>query len=387
MSVQVGWLKISRDLDTTSQDILALENYLEILTDLKPRQSPNVMLRVALESIDLDIGVDDKSPVTTSKVKSMIVKGSKALYRLILKLMEYVKGMYIKFTGNIRSVRRSQARLSAAITKLGSKTTRGELQIDGIDRLSVDGKFVGTDPQSLKNLLDVSKYLLNDHPKFVIGYVRFVTREFLNLLNDSKFVGLEQDAQVNAVLAVVSKGYVDNFKYPNTTSAVKDSDRKATITLVGNRALTFSNKDKVESYLKGDLAEPVVFVNDVLTMPFAEQPLRRPEHSEISVSIPAVSELKSLSNLISNILDVAEGTSRSVKDYDTVKVVIDDAIRQIEDSKASDYICNLVFVILGQISKKLSEPVGNFTHWLAITLNVYINLYRTFVTHYKDEGN
>ena len=387
MSVQVGWLRISKDLDTTSQDILALENYLEILTDLKPRQSPNVMLRVALESIDLDIGVDDKSPVTTSKVKALIVKGSKALYRLILKLMEYVKGMYIKFTGNIRSVRRSQAKLSAAITKLGSKTTRGELQIDGIDRLSVDGKFVGTDPQSLKNLLDVSKYLLNDHPKFVIGYVRSVTREFLNLLNDSKFIGLEQDTQVKTILEVVGKGYVDNFKYPNTTSTVKDSDRKATITLVGNRALTFSNKDKVESYLKGDLAEPVVFVNDVLTMPFAEQPLRRPEHSEISVSIPSVSELKNLSNLISNILDVAEGTSRSVKDYDTVKVVIDDAIRQIEDSKASDYICNLVFVILGQISKKLSEPVGNFTHWLAITLNVYINLYRTFVTHYKDEGN
>ena len=387
MSVQVGWLRISKDLDTTSQDILALENYLEILTDLKPRQSPNVMLRVALESIDLDIGVDDKSPVTTSKVKALIVKGSKALYRLILKLMEYVKGMYIKFTGNIRSVRRSQAKLSAAITKLGSKTTRGELQIDGIDRLSVDGKFVGTDPQSLKNLLDVSKYLLNDHPKFVIGYVRSVTREFLNLLNDSKFIGLEQDTQVKTILEVVGKGYVDNFKYPNTTSTVKDSDRKATITLVGNRALTFSNKDKVESYLKGDLAEPVVFVNDVLTMPFAEQPLRRPEHSEISVSIPSVSELKNLSNLISNILDVAEGTSRSVKDYDTVKVVIDDAIRQIEDSKASDYICNLVFVILGQISKKLSEPVGNFTHWLAITLNVYINLYKTFVTHYKDEGN
>ncbi|MOA59958.1 hypothetical protein D3C78_1847150 [compost metagenome] len=67
--------------------------------------------------------------------------------------------------------------------------------------------------------------------------------------------------------------------------------------------------------------------------------------------------------------------------------MVDDAIRQIAETGEEVGRSNAhVLEVLGVISKKLAEPMGFYTHWLAVTLNVWLTFIGHCIKHYENEG-
>ena len=113
------------------------------------------------------------------------------------------------------------------------------------------------------------------------------------------------------------------------------------------------------------------------------------DKSEREIDVPSVSDLSLLTEEISRILTIAEKAESGRRDFESVKTVVDDAIRQImerTDSGETIPSSNFTLQVIGEISKKLAEPMDNFTHWLAITLNVWITFINHCVDHYEERG-
>jgi len=124
-------------------------------------------------------------------------------------------------------------------------------------------------------------------------------------------------------------------------------------------------------------------------MQFSELQLNVADRSEREIDTPSVEKLKELADIISQILTLAERGEDGIRDFGSVKTVVDDAIRQIA-AKTTDVedkpAANMILHLIGVISKKLAEPMGHYTHWLAVTLNVYLTFIGHCIDHYENQG-
>ncbi|MFO5979456.1 hypothetical protein ACLBSL_32750, partial [Klebsiella pneumoniae] len=81
----------------------------------------------------------------------------------------------------------------------------------------------------------------------------------------------------------------------------------------------------------------------------------------------SVTTLSDIVTGIANILTIAERAKQGEVEYKTVKVVVDDSIRQLaERSELLGRANGEAINMLAEISQKLAEPVGIFTHWLPV---------------------
>ncbi len=386
MVTLAGWNELTRELDSVSNKTLALENYSKILAGANtPSQVFDDLLRVSLESIDLDIDIKEGSKVTLRALKDGVKAAGKYIWKLILKLLEYVRSFYIKFTGSIARVRKTHAAMSRKLSRLGSAVVNTGVLVKGVERLSVDGAFVGTSLNNLTNIKEMADYIINTHPKFVVDYSRKVSREFLNLMDKPKSTPAETNL---ALISTVTDAYRALFKVPGAVTSTEQEGitfNRSTV-LPGNRALLYTDVNSLADQVNKGI-DAAVFINESMSIRFTEISLNVPDNSEKEIKVPSVRELKKLSDAISDILNIAENATKGVKDYEQIRTVVNDAVRQINESEADDRIRSTALIMLGQMSKKLAEPVGNFTHWLAITLNVYVNLMNLFIEHYNIEGN
>lgn len=383
MATLAGWNTLTTEFDSACVKTLALENYSKILTGVTvPSQVFNDVLKISLESVDMDIDIKEGSKATLRAIKEGTVKAIKYLVTLIKKMTEYIKAFLVRFTGNIALVRRAHTRMSVRLGKLGSPVVTSKVMVKGVANLSVDGKFVGSSIGKLKDIHAVTDYLINAYPEFIVAYTRKSSREVLNILDKSNVTGKD-------VLTAYVNAYTTLFKEPpgSTTMSGDDGYLKHGVVLPSNKALIFSDGNQLLTQLNSGQQSPESFISKSMTVSFSELSLNIPDDSEKEIDVPSIRELKALSDQISNILNVAENSQKSIKEFERVKVVVDDAIRQIGDDSIKTPMKSLALVTLGQMSKKLSEPVGNFTHWLAITLNVYVNLLNLFINHYVEEGN
>ena len=72
---------------------------------------------------------------------------------------------------------------------------------------------------------------------------------------------------------------------------------------------------------------------------------------------------------------------------EAVKTVVDDAIRQVMDVRDGNGKANTTVIqMLGSMSETLAAPMNNFTHWVAVTMNVYLNFIDHCIKHYEMEG-
>lgn len=354
----------------------------------------STVIRYALESIDPDFDIKEGSAITLRALKEGVKVAAKAAADIIAYLWDTLKALYIKFTGSIRQVRRNHVGISKRLGQLGSKTSTKKMTVAGTQRLSLDGAFVGADVEHLEDIRSTTDYILNMYPKSVIKISRDASRHFLNTMERMDGSPISEVAQ--SCLGIMAEVLQRDFRPPPGHKPVAQREMPTGLNgvnrgeiLPGNVAFIFTPPQVIEQSLSAGSKDPVSLLDKAFIMQFSELPLSVADRSEREIDVPDVEKLKELMETISRILTLAERGEDGIKDFSSVKSVVDDAIRQIA-SKTKDAedreSANLILHLIGTISKKLAEPMGHYTHWLAVTLNVYLTFIGHCIDHYDNDG-
>jgi len=395
MSAYENFNQAITDFDQLQRLRLGMERYADALNGrTEYSEEASFVIRTAFESIDPEFDIKEGSAITLRALKEGIKQAAKAAAEIIAYLWNTLKALYIKFTGSIKQVRRNQVGISQRLGKLGSKTTYKKMSVAGVQRLSLDGEFVGTEIDNLDDIRSTTDYILNMYPKSIIKISRDTSRHFLNVFERNE--GATTKAVATECLGLMSEILQRDFRPPPGHKPVTPREFPAGgkgvnrgEILPGNVAFIFTPPASVAQSLANNPKDPVEILEKGFVMQFAELQLNVADRSEREIDVPSVEKLKELTEMVSRILTLAERGEDGIRDFTSVKTVVDDAIRQIaakttdaEDQNAA----NIILHMIGVISKKLSEPMGHYTHWLAVTLNVYLTFIGHCIDHYENEG-
>lgn len=394
MNTQSELKTLASDWDKTTRLMASLERYQQILAGATEASADvSMVMSTALENIDPEFDIKEGSTITLRAIKEALSVAAKTAWEIIKQIWQYLNALYVRFTGSIRRVRGNQQTIMKRLGKLGSKTSySSNISVAGVQRLSVDGKFVGVDSSNLEDIKGITNYILNVYPKSVTQIARNCSRQFLNILDreddakDAPRLIIEQFAEI----------YAQHFREPPNAQTVKQGEvsgqsknLKRSPALVSNSAFVYVDPNTLVDEIQRSKSDTAKVVSDSLYMSFAELSLNVADKSEREIDLPSVKDMIALTEEIARILTLAERAESGRRDFATVKTVVDDAIRQIMDStdeKGTVPASSLAITIIGEISKKLAEPMDNFTHWLAITLNVWLNFIGHCISHYENEG-
>lgn len=384
------------DWDQMSRLRSSLERYQGILGSNETADSDvSFVMSTALENIDPEFDIKEGGTITLRAIKEALAATAKVAWEILKQVYQYLNALYVRFTGSIRRVRSNQERTLRRLGALGSKTSYNtHIAVGGTQRLSVDGRFVGVDIGNLEDIKNITNYTLNVYPRSVTQIARNCSRQFLNILDRAD--GNNTDTLSKEILETFAEIFDRNFKEPPNAVDVKQGELSGNIkglkrgtALVGNSAFVYANPDQIVDEIKRAKSDTAQVVANSLYMNFQELTLNVADKAERDIDLPSVKELISLTEEISRILTMAEKAESGRRDFTSVKTVVDDSIRQAmekTEDQALIPVAQLAMTITGEISKKLAEPMDNFMHWLAITLNVWINFISHCVDHYENEG-
>lgn len=375
----------------------ALERYEQLLAG-KPMVSGDMafVMGVALENIDPEFDIKEGGAITLRAIKEALSAGAQAAWKIIKQIWQFLSAMYVKFTGSIRRVRRNQENVMRRIGKLGSKASlQKTMSVAGVQRLAVDGKFVGVEHSALVDIKDITNYVLNIYPKSVTKIARDCSRKFLNILENIEEADRKEVA--TEIVDTFIEAYSTSFRAPPGATTMRKGEmqdvnpnyHRRSEVMAGNAAFIYMAPESTSEALRTSKGDPGAVISSSFTMSFTELTMNIADKSEREIDVPSVTEMTQLIEEISRILTLAERAEAGRRDFESVKGVVDDAIRQImERTDAGESIpaANFTLSVIGEISKKLAEPMDNFTHWLAITLNVWITFINHCVDHYEDNG-
>lgn len=396
MTTRSEYKTLLNDWDQMSKLRTSLERYQAILgSNEVANEDVSYVMSIALENIDPEFDIKEGSTITLRAIKEALIAAAKVAWEILKKLYQYLNALYVRFTGSIRRVRSNQERTMRRLGALGSKASHAsQIAVGGVQRLSVDGRFVGTELDNLQDIKDIANYTLNAYPRSVTQIARNCSRQFLNILDRAH--DTNQDEIKTDILEQFSSIFSHNFREPPDNTQVKTGEISGNVrnlkrgaALVGNSAFVYVDPKNVAEEVKRSGADTAQIVSGSLYMAFQELSLNVADKSEREIDLPSVKELTKLIEEIANILTLAEKSESGRRDFETVKTVVDDAIRQAmerTEDKVMVEPAQLTMTILGELSKKLAEPMDNFMHWLAITLNVWINFIGHCIDHYEQEG-
>lgn len=396
MNDLVHFEQVRGDVDHMSRITCALEAYGEILNggQLDCNGVIARAINLGLESIDPSINIKEGSYITLRMVKEGLVKVAKATREALRLLFELLNNLYVKFTGSLGRVRGHHKNVSRRLGKLGNRTTYKPLTITGINRLSVNGSFVGDKAEHLKQIRNVADYLLNQHPKMVTRVARVCSRRFIDLVEEHPqankaevaLVGMEVYSALMEQHMVPLSGAV-KAKAEELPSGFQKSSMSRSAVLPGNWALIYTDFEGVQQRAPVPSSSYAAIIKQAFTINFTELPLNTADRTPREITAPPIRVLSELLSGISTILEIAEKAEAGRRDFTSVKTVVDDAIRQVMDVDEGNGVVNHAIVqMLGAVSETLAAPMGNFTHWLAVTMNVYLNFIEHCVKHYEIEG-
>lgn len=396
MITRSEYKELIHDWDKTGKLFASLERYRDILgSEEAADEDVSFVMGVALENIDPEFDIKEGGAVTLRAIKETLVVVAKATWEILKQIYQYLNALYVRFTGSIRRVRANQTGVMRKLGAMGSKTSYSStISVAGIQRLSVDGKFVGAEMSNLQNIKEIANYTLNIYPRCVTQIARNCSRQFLNILD--KADGSNNQEISHEIIDTLANIFERNFKEPPESTNVRQGEiagniknLKRSVALVGNSAFVYSDSNAMVNEIRSTKKATIKVVADALHMSFQELGLSVADKSEREIELPSIRELTLLTEEISRILTIAEKAESGRKDFASVKTVVDDSIRQAmehTDNKETVPVAQLVMGISGEISKKLAEPMDNFMHWLAITLNVWLNFISHCVNHYETEG-
>jgi hypothetical protein len=390
---------VSEDLGRLSTLTTALECYADLLQKQDVQASSDVgqAISLGLESIDPTFDVKEGGMITLRAIKDGLIKAAKATRHAIKVLFELLSSIYVKFTGSISRVRSNYKWVSRRLGKLGNKVTYKKMEVAGINRLSINGAFVGDDVTVLQSIQQLSEYILNSYPRIITQVTRDCNREFMNIVDRQQADAANIDIARESVEAF-AKALNRHFKEPSNTepanmrelpSAFKDAGVFHRSEVVpGNYALVFTHPQQVMH--RAERTQAVNYaqlINQAFTIRFVEMTLKTADRSTRVIDVPSVQVLSQLLSKISDILTIAEKGDVGRRDFDVVKATVDDTIRQVaERSNNVGNANNVILHMLGAMSTKLAEPMGNYTHWLAVTMNIYLTFIDHCIKHYNEEG-
>ncbi|MNF46419.1 phiKZ-like phage internal head protein [compost metagenome] len=389
--------QVRRDVDHMFKLSCALEAYSDLLNgdDVSLDSAEGRAISFGLESIDPSIDLKEGSFITMRVIKEGIIKVAKATREVVRLLFEVLGNLYVKFTGSLGRVRGHQKNVAKRLGRLGSRVSYKQMEISGINRLSVNGTFVGDDPNTLVAIRVVSDFLLNKHPAMVVKVARVCSRRFIDLVEGQADATSASVAQAGmgvfietlqaAMHPIAGEQPVKAGELPQSFAAGRYNRSEV---MPGNWALIYTALAEAlrdSGTLKLDLYANVI--KQAFKIDFLELTMNTADRTARTVDVPSVQVLGQLVDGISKILDVAEKSETGRRDFSSVKVVVDDAIRQVMDVRTGDGKANgTVIQMLGSLSETLAAPMGNFTHWVAVTLNIYLNYIDHCIKHYEVEG-
>lgn len=394
-------MSLLKDFDTVSKDMVDLQRYSVALEGFKRLMEGRdeidgdaaYAMRVSLESIDPAFSIKDSSVITLRAIKEGLIAAAKAAREMIRYVFELINSFYVKFTGSLGKVRGMQAGVNKRLAKMGSRTTHSKMSISGVQRLSVDGKFQGDAAEALQNVKEMTTYILEIYPKAVAQIGRDFSREAVNICKSDE--GLDRNEASPLVAAAFGKILLKDFVAPKGSQALKgelangsgDGGKMFTsVVLPGNMAFVYVSPQDVAAALTQGM-DANTAISSVLKMTFTELSLGGADTTEREVEVPSIDDIRQLNDMIAAIITLGEKAAAGQKDYQTVKVVVDDAIGQIAAlDDQQDNSSNKVLHMLGEVSKKLAEPVGKYTHWLAVTLSVWVTYLNHALNHYEKEA-
>jgi hypothetical protein len=368
--------QVGSDLQKLYQYQMALEGYQRVMEWREEVDGPVAhVMRVTLESIDPAFSIKDANVVTLAGIKSGIKVAYKATKDAIRYVFELIRSFFVKFTGSLAVVKSAQGQITKRLVKLGNVSVQGEMPISGIQRLSVNGEFKGNDLEALGDVKKMTKFFLETYPRAVANIGRNASRGALNIatsLGDNA-TPEKMDEEIGKMFAGVLRR---DFNAPEGSAAYEEGLQRSPV-LVGNMAFTYLAPNDVADQLNsgGDIVEGVT---KALSIRFGEVKLGSADQTERDISVPSLEELKRINDQIGEIIAVGEKGGSAEKEFGTVKTVVDDAITQLlRKSEETGVDSGKVISMLGQVSQRLAEPMGKYTHWLAVTLNVWV----TFLSH------
>jgi len=395
---QASYTTVSDDLDRMARLSCALEAYGEILRrgEVNPESSLGQSLALGLEAIDPNIDIREGSVVTLRAIKEGIVQLAKMTRNAVRMLLELIQSFYVKFTGSLGAVRSRQKKIGKMLGKLGGKVAYTTMEVSGIHRLCINGQFVGDDVNSLNDMRLVTDFILNAYPKAVAAVSRDASRQFLNIAERSEERASKEIAR--EAISSFAKVMQTRLQVPPMFVSASSKELPPAFNgsgayhrspfMPGNMALVFTHPSEIVARAeKTQVGNYAGLISSAFTCKFLELPLNAVDRGTREVEVPSIKTLNGLYQGISNILDLAERGESGVRDFQTVKAIVDDAIRQVaEMNDNAGNASNVMIHMLGAMSEKLAEPMGSFTHWLAITLNVYLAYMEHCIRHYQSEG-
>ncbi|AAL83064.1 internal head protein [Pseudomonas phage vB_Pae10145-KEN51] len=343
----------------------------------------------ALESIDPAFSIKEGGIITLRALKDALVRAAKAARDIVRMVIETLTAFYVKFTGSISHVRKTQQKLSRRLAKLGNRTTNTRLTVSGLQRLSINGEFIGDRPDNLLDIKEVTNYILMTYPKMTSNIARNISRQALNILDN------QGEDTTTEIIDELLQSFADivrrDFKAPPGDEPLKKGETTSTGThrsyiLPANRAFVYTDADHIATSVTNKQSA-LEMVRNTFTMEFTELQINAIDSTERDIEVPSVTTLSDIVTGIANILTIAERAKQGEVEYKTVKVVVDDSIRQLaERSELLGRANGEAINMLAEISRKLAEPVGNYTHWLAVTLKVWLTFVSHCITHYENEG-
>lgn len=397
MTCAMNFNQVRTDLDKLHVLHHALEGYQDILTggNVNLESPVGKAICLGLESIDPSLDLKEGSYITLRVIKEAAIKVAKATREAIRVLFEILGNIYVKFTGSLGRVRGHQKNVGRRLGRLGNRVTYKQMEISGINRLSVNGTFVGDDPQYLVAIRQISEYLLNRHPATVVKVVRVCSRRFIDLVeqnaeSDTKDVAVAGmrvfiETLAAAMQPVQGETPVKMTELPSVFASGKFNRSDV---MPGNWALVYT--DLRETLRQSDAFDASQFANIIkraFKIEFTELSMNTADRAPRVMDVPSIATLAQLVDGISKILDVAEKSESGRRDFASVKTVVDDAIRQVMDVRDGNGKANTTVIqMLGSMSETLAAPMNNFTHWVAVTMNVYLNFIDHCIKHYEMEG-
>ncbi len=384
------------DWETTGKLFASLERYRVILGDNEvASEDVAFVISTALENIDPEFDIKEGSTITLRAIKEALVAAAKVTWEILKQIYQYLNALYVRFTGSIRRVRANQTRVMRKLGALGSKTSYSStINVAGLQRLSVDGKFVGMDMDNLKDIKAITNYTLNVYPRSVTQIARNCSRQFLNILD--RATGENNKEIAHAIIEQLADSFERNFREPPNSTDVRQGELSGQVknmkrgaALVGNTAFVYTDPKSMVNEFRRTNSDTADAVAKALQMNFQELSLNVADKSEREIDLPSVRDLTELTEEISRILTLAEKAETGRQDFNSVKTVVDDSVRQAMERTENQSlvpVAQLVMTVSGELSKKLAEPMDNFMHWLAITLNVWLNFIGHCVDHYEHEG-
>lgn len=385
------------DLDHMFKLNCALEAYGELLggEEVDIDSSLGRSIQLGMESIDPSIDLKEGSYITLRMIKEGVIKVAKATREAIRVLLEIVGNLYVKFTGSLGRVRGHQKAVSKRIGRLGNRVSYKQMEISGINRLSVNGSFVGDSVEVLGAIRNISEHLLNKHPATVVKVARVCSRRFVDLVETNNGATKKELAQAGM------QTFVDTLQAALVPVAgqqpVKAGELSGSFTsgrymrsevMPGNWALVYTNLAEAVRAGGQNTDMYANVIKQAFRIEFVELTLNTADRAPRTMDVPSIRTLTQLVDGISKILDVAEKAEAGRRDFATVKTVVDDAIRQVMDvPEGSDGSANTTVIqMLGSISEVLAAPMDSFTHWVAVTLNIYLNFIDHCIKHYEVDG-